>query len=70
MLNVRLNIDGLEETETQNRVKDQLEGIVGVRSVYVSKGQNYVDVSFDEKTSVMEINNHLQNNGYKVTDVE
>jgi hypothetical protein len=66
---VRFNIDGLNENETQARVRDQLEGIVGVSEVFLSEGQNYVDVNYDDQTSVSEINNHLQNNGYKVTDI-
>jgi cation transport ATPase len=70
MKSVRLNIEGLEQNETQDRVKDQLEGIIGVHDVCVSEGQTYLSVNFDEQTSVQEINNHLQNNGYKVTDID
>lgn len=69
MQNIRLNIDGLEDNETQDKVKNQLEGIVGVSKVNLSAGQDYVDVQFDEQTSAMQINSHLQNNGYKVTDL-
>ena len=69
MQSIRFNIDGLEENETQDRVRNQLEGIVGVHDVFLSKGQNYIDINFDEQTSVPELNNHLQNNGYKVTDI-
>ncbi len=65
---LRLDIDGLELEETQNKVRNQLEGIVGVRSVEVSKGQNYVSINYDDQTSSTEIYNHLQNNGYKITD--
>lgn len=70
MKSVRLNIEGLEQNETQDRVKDQLEGIIGVYDVCVSEGQTYLSVNYDEQTSVQEINNHLQNNGYKVTDID
>lgn len=66
---VILDIDGLELEETQNKVRNQLEGIVGVQSVDMSAGQNYVGVHYDDQTSSFEINNHLQNNGYKVTDI-
>ncbi|HEX3021804.1 MAG TPA: hypothetical protein VHQ24_11350 [Lachnospiraceae bacterium] len=66
MESIRLTIDGLQENETQDRVRDQLEGIIGVQSVKLSEGQNYVDIDYDEPTSVAEINSHLQNNGYKV----
>lgn len=69
MQNIRLNIDGLEDNETQDKVKKQIEGIVGVGKVNVSNGQDYVDIQFDEQTSSSEISNHLQNNGYKVTDM-
>ncbi|QHQ63219.1 hypothetical protein Ana3638_22600 [Anaerocolumna sedimenticola] len=69
MQSIRFNIDGLEENETQDKVRNQLEGVVGVHDVFLSKGQNYVDINFDEQTSVPELNNHLQNNGYKITDI-
>lgn len=65
----RLFIDGLEFNETQDRVRNQLEGIVGVENVALSEGQNYVDVNYDEQTSIEEIDSHLKNNGYKVSDI-
>ena len=65
---LRLDIDGLELVETQNKVRNQLEGIVGVQSVEISTGQNYVSINYDDQTSSSEIYNHLQNNGYKITD--
>jgi hypothetical protein len=65
----RIFIDGLEFNETQDRVRDQLEGIVGVHCVALSEGQNYVDVSYDEQTSIGEIDSHLKNNGYKVSEI-
>lgn len=67
--NVRLNIEGLEFEETQNRVKNQLEELVGVQKVDMSAGQTYVDINHDEQTTVSEISSHLQNNGYKVTEI-
>lgn len=66
MDSIRLSIEGLQEVETQERVRNQLEGIIGIQNVSLSEGQNYVDINFDEQTSVPEINNHLQNNGYKI----
>lgn len=66
MDSIRLSIEGLQEVETQERVRNQLEGIIGIQNVSLSEGQNYVDINFDEQTSVSEINNHLQNNGYKI----
>ncbi|MFU0828317.1 MAG: HMA domain-containing protein [Lachnoclostridium sp.] len=69
MNSIRLNIEGLNEPETQERVRNQLEGIVGVQKVFLSTGQDYVDINYDHQTSAAEINNHLQNNGYKVTDI-
>jgi cation transport ATPase len=69
MENVRLTIEGLQFNETQDRVKNQLEGIVGVRNVFLSEGQDYLEINYDEQTSAQEINNHLQNNGYKVSDI-
>lgn len=66
MESIRLSIEGLQEVETQERVRNQLEGIIGIQNVSLSEGQNYVDINFDEQTSVAEINNHLQNNGYKI----
>lgn len=67
---IRINIEGLQFNETQERVRNQIEGIIGVTNVKVSEGQDYVDVDFDEQTSVQEINNHLQNNGYKIIDFD
>lgn len=69
MNSIRLNIEGLEQPETQDRVKNQLEGIVGIQDVCLSEGQTYVDVNYDEQTSDVEIHNHLQNNGYKIIDI-
>jgi hypothetical protein len=69
-MNVRMNIDGLEFNETQVKVRDQLEGMIGVQDVFLSEGQNYVDITYDEQTSAAEIDSHLKNNGYKVIDVE
>jgi copper chaperone CopZ len=69
MNSVRFNVDGLEDNETQDRVKNQLEGIIGVKDVCTSNGQNYIDIAYDDQTSIPELNNHLQNNGYKVTEI-
>lgn len=69
MERIRMIIDNLEEKETQDRVRSQLENVIGVKRVDLSAGQNYVDINISEETSSAEIHNHLQNNGYKVTDV-
>ncbi len=69
MNSIRFTIEGLQENETQDRVRNQLEGIIGVQKVYLSAGQDYVDINYNDQTSAAEINNHLQNNGYKVTDL-
>jgi copper chaperone CopZ len=69
MNSIRLNIEGLEQEETQDKVRNQLENIIGVQDVCLSAGQTYVDINYDEHTSDAEINNHLQNNGYKVVDI-
>lgn len=66
---IRLNIEGLQLNETQDKVKDQLEGIIGVQDVILSAGQTYLDVNYDGQTSYEEINSHLQNNGYNVEDI-
>jgi len=66
---IRINIEGLQQEETQDKVRDQLEGLIGVQDVYLSAGQTYVDINYDEQTSDVEINNHLQNNGYKIMDI-
>ena len=68
MNSIRFNIEGLQENETQDRVRNQLEGMIGIQKVYLSAGQDYVDINYDDQTSAAEINNHLQNNGYKITD--
>jgi len=70
MKNARISIEGLQQIETQDKVRDQLESIVGVKSVGLSAGQTYVDVTYDDQTSDIELNNHLQNNGYKIMDLE
>ena len=41
-----------------------------MKSVGLSAGQTYVDVTYDDQTSDIELNNHLQNNGYKIMDLE
>lgn len=66
MKSIRLDIDGLEQKETQDKVRNQLEGIVGVQDVCLNIDETFVDVYYDEQTSDAEINNHLQNNGYKI----
>lgn len=68
-MNIRLEIDGLEFNETQDRVRNQLEGMIGVQKVDLSEGQDYVDINYDEQTSVEEIDSHLKNNGYKITNI-
>ena len=70
MKNSRISIEGLQQIETQDKVRDQLESIIGVKSVGISAGQTYVDVAYDDQTSDIELNNHLQNNGYKIMDSE
>lgn len=69
MSQIRITIDGLEQNETQERVRRQLEGIIGIHNACTSAGQDYIEVNYDERTSVAEINSHLQNNGYKVIDI-
>lgn len=70
MNSIRLTIEGLEQNETQDKVKDQLVGVIGVQNVILSAGQTYLDVKYDDQTSAQEIENHLQNNGYKVMDID
>lgn len=70
MESIRINIEGLQFGETQDRVKDQIEGMIGVTNVKMSEGQDYVDVDYNDQTSVQEIRNHLQNNGYKILDFD
>lgn len=66
MKSIRLNIEGLEQKETQDKVRNQLESLKGVQDVCLSIDETFVDVNYDEQTSDAEINNHLQNNGYKI----
>lgn len=66
MKSVRLNIDGLEEKQTQVKVVNQLEGIIGVQDVSLSMDESFLEVAYDDETSEPEIINHLQNNGYKI----
>lgn len=66
MKSVRLNIEGLQEKETQEKVLNQIKSLKGVQDICLSIDETLVDVSFDEETSEAEINNHLQNNGYKL----
>jgi len=70
MKSMRISIDGLEQMETQDKVRDQLESVIGVQNVGMSAGQTYVDVDYDEQTSDIELNNHLQNNGYKIISIK
>lgn len=69
MNSIRLSIDGLEFSETQDKVRNQLKDMIGVTEVSLSEGQDYMDIQYDGQVSVSEINNHLQNNGYKVTNI-
>ncbi len=66
MKRISLNIEGLEQKETQDKVRNQLEGMVGVLDVGLSMDERFVEIAFDEQTSDAEIHNHLQNNGYKI----
>lgn len=68
MKSVRLDIEGLQLDKTQDKVRNQLEGVIGVEKVCTSPGQTYVDVFYNEETSEQELGNHLQNNGYKIID--
>lgn len=69
MNSIRLSIEGLEFSETQDKVRNQLKDMIGVTEVSLSEGQDYMDIQYDGQVSVSEINNHLQNNGYKVTNI-
>ena len=66
MQRIRLNIDRLVEKETQNRVINQLDGIVGVQDINLSDDEKSLEVYYDEQTSEEKINSHLKNNGYKI----
>jgi cation transport ATPase len=66
MKHLSLDIEGLEEKETLNKVRHQVKGIVGVKDAYLNTIETQLKVSYDERTSEAEIINHLQNNGYKV----
>jgi cation transport ATPase len=66
MKNIRLEIEGLEEEETRERVTGQLKSLIGVTSIELSDNRTYMDVGYDEHTSQTEICSHLQNNGYKI----
>lgn len=66
MKHISLDIEGLEEKETLNKVRHQIKGIVGVKDAYLNTIETLLKVSYDERTSEAEIKNHLQNNGYKV----
>ena len=70
MKSERIIIEGLQQMETQDKVRDQLESVIGVKNVGMSAGQTYVDVDYDEQTSDIELNNHLQNNGYKIISIK
>lgn len=69
MKSVRLDIEGLNEKETQDKIKNQLEGIIGVQDIFLSAGQTYLNVNYDERTTEKEIHSHLQNNGYNVANI-
>lgn len=66
MNSIRLNIEGLQEKETQDKVRNQLEGMIGVQELSLSIDETCFEVNYDEHTSEAEIYNHLQNNGYKI----
>lgn len=66
MQSTRLHIDGLQQKETQVKVINQLDGIIGVQDVNLSNDEKSLEVYYDEHTSEDEINSHLQNNGYKI----
>ncbi|MPW24316.1 hypothetical protein GC105_00720 [Alkalibaculum sp. M08DMB] len=66
MQKIRLNIDGLVQKETQVRVIDQLDGIIGVQDLNLSDDEKFIEVYYDDQTSEDAINSHLQNNGYKI----
>ncbi|RBP57956.1 hypothetical protein DES36_12628 [Alkalibaculum bacchi] len=66
MKKTRLCIDGIVDKETQDRVIHQLYNMNGIREAQLSSDKQAIEVIYDEKTSSEEINNHLQNNGYKI----
>lgn len=66
MHRIRLSIDGLQQKETQDKVINQLDGIIGVQDLNLSMDEKSLEVYYDEQTSEDEIHSHLQNNGYKI----
>ncbi|WP_303864866.1 hypothetical protein [Alkalibaculum bacchi] len=66
MKKTRLCIDSIVDKETQDRVIHQLYGMNGIREAQLSSDKKAIEVIYDEQISLEEINNHLQNNGYKI----
>lgn len=66
MKKTRLCIDGIVDKETQDRVMHQLYSMNGIREAQLSSDKQAIEVIYDEQVSSEEINNHLQNNGYKI----
>ena len=66
MKSTRLCVDGIVDQETQDRVIHQLYSMNGIKEAQLSSDKIAIEVIYDEQTTSEEINNHLQNNGYKI----
>ena len=66
MKKTKLCIEGIVDKETQDRVIHQLYSMNGIRDAQLSGDKKAIEVIYDEQTSSEGINNHLQNNGYKI----
>lgn len=66
MKNLILNLEGLQYTETQNKVKKQLEKINGVENISMDNKNKSVQVSYNWPATDTEIKHRLEENGFQV----
>jgi len=66
MKNLKLNLEGLQYKDSQNKVKKQLERLNGVEEICMDIDHKSVDVTFDWPATEVEIKQCIENNGFKV----
>lgn len=66
MKNFKFNLEGIQYTDSQNKVKNQLQRLNGVQDISMDIDHKLVNVTYDWPATEIEIKDCLENNGFKV----
>ena len=68
MKEIILNVSGMMCERCENRVKNIVGDIIGVREVFVDRNTGKVTVNMDDDTPIDEIKEKIEDIGYEVKD--